>query len=482
MITTIIWMLLAILGIITGIWYFKSTIFNPYGRANYPALLWVWGPVGHLISWALIILSIIAVAMLIKLLAIKTIFLILGVVLLAFSMWGWIGFVLVVKKRISFATATPCQFLALTLIAFGLIFYDWRIAVFGIAFAGLLYEYLTFITKRRHYGDVRSWTAYLTDYLCGQLRYIKKACLILGAIYIIFLKDINIGISFLIAGAIIWFIDSRVKRKEKNRDNLSMDSVASVKCPFCKKRLHYLGDSTKPYACGCGAYGEWEIEGKVLRFSKGNRSERLTIARGRRSGKISKFPDWYLLLRPELRPTGERIDKLEALRAKYEIPSEVFATGISSYPGAARILQINLYKQAREKWPDMSEKDLLKSVFIGRALKTEPYGYGMTSEEFEKVMKKINSLDELCDYVVSKDLKEPKYEFDLSKWEKEVTMLKNTGIGKEIDWKRYKRYKRNAEEMKRDNIKASIYTIMEKEAEIAMAKEKRGKTEDKCEK
>lgn len=42
---------------------------------------------------------------------------------------------------------------------------------------------------------------------------------------------------------------------------------------------------------------------------------------------MSKLPEWYFLLRPELRPTGERIDKLEALRVKYEIPSKVFASG-----------------------------------------------------------------------------------------------------------------------------------------------------------
>ncbi len=478
MITTIIWMLLVILGIITGIWYFKSTIFNPHGRANYPALLWVWGAVGHLISWVLIILGIIAAVMLIKLLTIRTIFLVLGVVLLAFSIWGWIGFLLVVKKRISFMTATPCQFLALILIAFGLIFYDWRIAVFGVAFAGLLYEYLKFITKRRHYGDVRSWTAHLTDWLRSQLRYIKKVCLILGAIYIILLKDIDLGILFLIAGAIIWFIDSRGKRKKKARDNLSMDSVTSIKCPFCKKRLDYSGDSTKPYACGCGGYGEWEIEGKALRFSKGNRSEQLTITRGRRSEKMSKLPEWHSLLRPELRPTGERIYKLEALRIKYEIPSEPFAYSLSSYPSAAVILQINLYKQAREKWSNLSEKHLLKNVFAERALRPEPYGYGMTQKKFEKVMEKINSLEELCDYVLSKELREPEYELDVSKWEREVNMLRKTGIGKEIDWEKHKR---NAERIKRDNIKESLYAIMEEEARVAMAKvegEMRTKSKD----
>jgi len=42
-----------------------------------------------------------------------------------------------------------------------------------------------------------------------------------------------------------------------------------VKCPFCKKWLVPSGDSTKPYACKCGSFAEWE-EPHLLRFTKGN--------------------------------------------------------------------------------------------------------------------------------------------------------------------------------------------------------------------
>ena len=179
-----------------------------------------------------------------------------------------------------------------------------------------------------------------------------------------------------------------------------------------------------------------------------------------------EIPLWCSSLRPELRPTGERIHTLETLRAKYEIPHQVFWEALASYPGAARLLQINLYKQTKEKWPNLSEKDLLKSVFVGRALKPEPYGYGMTPDEFEKVMGKIRSLKELCDYVVWRDSKEPVQQFDLSEWETYVEMLKKAGVGTDIDWERHRR---NAERMRRDNIRANIYGIMEEEARVAMA-------------
>ena len=181
------------------------------------------------------------------------------------------------------------------------------------------------------------------------------------------------------------------------------------------------------------------------------------------------LPEWYSLLRPELRPTGDGMNKLETIRATHEVPQEVFALGISSYPSASRLLQINLYKQAREQWPDMSEKDLLKSVFGGRALAPEPYGYGMTPDEFATVMKGINSLEELCDYVAFKDSKEPEYELDLTEWEKYVDMLKEAGIGADIDWERHKN---NVRRMKEDNVKEKINVILEDEVEKALSETK----------
>jgi len=177
-VTTIIWMLLAILGIITGIWYFKSTIFNPYGRANYPALLWVWGPVGHLISWVLIILSIIAVVMLIKLLAIKTIFLILGVVLLAFSMWGWIGFVMIVRMRRLFYVATPSAFLSMGIIGLGLVITRYLpllgvlLVPVGIVAGFVLYRILWFITKKRYQKRYLSIPEEMEEYIKEKRYYI----------------------------------------------------------------------------------------------------------------------------------------------------------------------------------------------------------------------------------------------------------------------------------------------------------------------
>jgi len=57
----IVWVLLAAIGIITLVWYLWVT---SRGRIGYPRLLW--SPVGHVISWALVILGVIAVVMLLR--------------------------------------------------------------------------------------------------------------------------------------------------------------------------------------------------------------------------------------------------------------------------------------------------------------------------------------------------------------------------------------------------------------------------------
>jgi len=180
----------------------------------------------------------------------------------------------------------------------------------------------------------------------------------------------------------------------------------------------------------------------------------------------AKLPEWYLLLCPECRPTGERISKLEALRTKYEIPADIFSNAIMGYPAVAKLLQINLYKQAKKKWPKLSNNHILRNILLARAIPPKPYGYGMTEEEFEKVMGKINSLETLCDYVETRELKESVIGFDLSAWEKNIEMLEKADTGKEVDWERHKR---NWERIKRDNVKEKVNAIIEEEVQEILA-------------
>ena len=53
----IFWSILSTIGLLVTTWYLTS-IFNPYGRANYPRILWK--STGHVISWILIIIGIVS--------------------------------------------------------------------------------------------------------------------------------------------------------------------------------------------------------------------------------------------------------------------------------------------------------------------------------------------------------------------------------------------------------------------------------------
>ncbi len=158
MVMRIIWLILAILGTIVGVWYFRSTIFNRWGRANYPLVLA--GSVGHLISWFIIVLGLIAIVRLILILEllehpIRTVLLILGTGLLVVSIWGWIGFLRDILRRIPFSITTLCLLLALTFISLGLILHKWLIAVNAGVGVLILYSYL--MIRRSEEGRKGTW-------------------------------------------------------------------------------------------------------------------------------------------------------------------------------------------------------------------------------------------------------------------------------------------------------------------------------------
>ncbi len=180
---------------------------------------------------------------------------------------------------------------------------------------------------------------------------------------------------------------------------------------------------------------------------------------------MSKLPKWCLSLRTELRPTGDRIARLEALRAKYEILHDALVQVLSGCIGTSRLLQINLYRQSKSKWPNMSERDRLKGVFVDRAVEPEPNGYGMTREEFEKVMENINSLEDLCDYVAEREAQYPPWKPHLTELDSLAGMFEGVIPKTEFDWAHHRK---NIERIRQDNVGDSIEAIMEEEARLAL--------------
>jgi len=129
---------------------------------------------------------------------------------------------------------------------------------------------------------------------------------------------------------------------------------------------------------------------------------------------------WLEQLPFNLRPDNDRVEELEKLRSHYHIPNNIFIGIITSSPEITRRVQVNVYKMAKEKMPKASEKELLEAVFRTRIFPQNPAGLKMTEEEICKVIQNINSLNDLVEYFIQKDKKEPRFQRDA------------LGIGKKI--------------------------------------------------
>ena len=129
---------------------------------------------------------------------------------------------------------------------------------------------------------------------------------------------------------------------------------------------------------------------------------------------------WLEQLPSNLRPDNDRVEELENLRSHYHIPNNIFIGIITSSPEITRRVQGNIYNMAKEKMPKASEKKLLEAVFRTRIFPQNPAGLKMTEEEICKVIQNINSLNDLVEYFIQKDKKEPRFQRDI------------LGIGKKI--------------------------------------------------
>lgn len=123
-----------------------------------------------------------------------------------------------------------------------------------------------------------------------------------------------------------------------------------------------------------------------------------------------RFPardlEWLDQVRPEAHPEPHKIDELESLRRSCGIPRDLFAIRIMGSPWVTRRIQESVYAQVRAKMPDASEKELLKAVFKTRVLAL-PIGPITSEGEIDKVMKSINSLKDLIEYLIREEGKEP---------------------------------------------------------------------------
>jgi len=122
---------------------------------------------------------------------------------------------------------------------------------------------------------------------------------------------------------------------------------------------------------------------------------------------------WLEQLPSNLRPKDDKVEKLENLRSHYLLPNEIFIGIILSSPVITRQVQKNVYELAKEKMPNVLEKELLEVVFRTRIFPQNPAGLKMTEEEIQKEIININSLNDLIEFFIQRDKEEARFTRDL---------------------------------------------------------------------
>jgi len=118
------------------------------------------------------------------------------------------------------------------------------------------------------------------------------------------------------------------------------------------------------------------------------------------------YPRWIRILPLNLAPTNVAVIKeLEKLRAAFNIPHELFAIRVLCSPATTRKLQKQCLEKFRRLNPGLSKKELLGMVLASRIISAEQSGapYPVTLEEVEQIIEGIDSIDDLCDYIIELD-------------------------------------------------------------------------------
>lgn len=136
-------------------------------------------------------------------------------------------------------------------------------------------------------------------------------------------------------------------------------------------------------------------------------------------------PKWVKMLPDYMRPDNNKIGQLEKLRADLNIPHDIFSMRIASSQATTRKVQKYFLEEYRRQMPNASEKELWMMVLASRVdtyknkILTDISASSITQEEaakkfdeltaivekYEVIVGKLNSFEELCDYIISLDEK-----------------------------------------------------------------------------
>jgi len=114
--------------------------------------------------------------------------------------------------------------------------------------------------------------------------------------------------------------------------------------------------------------------------------------------------EWYtsILLPPYQNLPEEPIRELESLRLKYKVNNRKFAFYLASSPVFTKFIieqTYKTYKNFKNVFPTLPEKEILKEVLLTRDSPPEPLDFGMSMEEIEKEMQFIDTLNDVIMFI-----------------------------------------------------------------------------------
>jgi hypothetical protein len=115
---------------------------------------------------------------------------------------------------------------------------------------------------------------------------------------------------------------------------------------------------------------------------------------------------WLNHLEPHFHPAPDKIKELENLRQLWTIPGEVFGLGIIGTYWATEQVQRQLFERGKDESPRASDKEIFREIITSRTENRIPLGLDMNEEEVDKAVESINSIDDLVDFVLSKESEE----------------------------------------------------------------------------
>jgi hypothetical protein len=118
---------------------------------------------------------------------------------------------------------------------------------------------------------------------------------------------------------------------------------------------------------------------------------------------VLSAPAWLQMLRGmESVLTTKQIKELERLRKEYSIPHDLYSLGVAASSEFGKVIIRRDYKNFKKLHPNLSEKQILTALLQWEKQAMEKSGSTevMTEEQITNAISRINSIDDLCDFVV----------------------------------------------------------------------------------